>query len=214
MLVFGITGGIGSGKSSVGDHLRSRGVPVLDADQLARQVVVPGSAGFREVVARFGPTVVRDGQLDRSALSSRVFGDAGALADLNRILHPRIRSLYRQRSAEQQQRGEILLGYEVPLLYENGLQHELGTVVVVWVPPGVQRARALARGGLTEPQLEARMRAQSPLGDKARRAPYVIDNSGPRPLTRHYTDRLHRTLAALARSGANADTPATHWLRR
>lgn len=203
VLRFGITGGIGSGKSEVGSHLRNQGVPVLDADELARQVVAPGSDGLAEVVGHFGSAVVRGGRLDRAALASRVFGDPGALETLNRILHPRIRSLYRQRSAELQQRGEPLLGYEVPLLYETGLERELCPVVVVWVPPGLQRTRALARGGLTDKQFEARLSAQSPLDDKARRAQFVIDNSGPRSRTGQHADRFLGALRARLREGGD-----------
>src|ERR1041384_5159201 len=120
--VFGITGGIGSGKSQVARLLREREVPVVDADELAREVVAPGSAGLAEITGSFGPDVLAaDGSLDRKRVATLVFSDESARKRLNAITHPRVRQLSQARFAELEQRGVTLAGYDVPLLFEVGL---------------------------------------------------------------------------------------------
>src|SRR3954471_3696068 len=117
--VFGLTGGIGSGKSTVSALLRERGVPVVDADELAREAVAVGSDGLREVVAAFGPDVLGpDGNLDRKQLGALVFSDPEARKRLNSITHPRVRQLSQRRFAELERQGVALAGYDVPLLFE------------------------------------------------------------------------------------------------
>jgi dephospho-CoA kinase len=189
-LCFALTGGIGSGKSTVAAYWRSLGLPVIDADELARAVVQPGSPGLAEIGVRFGADLIQDGQLDRRALAARVFGNSEALAALNAITHPRVRQLQRERLAALGAQGEPLVAYEVPLLYENGLEREFFPVVVVWVPAPLQRQRALERGTLSGEDIDRRILAQLPLDEKARRATFLIDNSGSVQQTHAAADRV------------------------
>jgi dephospho-CoA kinase len=188
--VFGLTGGLGSGKSTVAARLRQRGVPVIDADALAREVVAPGSPGLAEVVAAFGADVLRDGELDRARVASIVFSDPAARQRLEAITHPRIQALRDARLAELAASGEPLACYEVPLLFERGLERSLQPVVVVSVPEAIQIERARRRDQASEAMVRARLAAQLPLADKAARADYVIDNAGSLAATEAETDRV------------------------
>jgi dephospho-CoA kinase len=201
--VFGLTGGLGSGKSTVAARLRQRGVPVIDADVLAREVVAPGSPGLAEVVAAFGAGVLRDGALDRARLAAIVFGDPAARQQLEAITHPRVQALRDARLAELAKAGEPLACYEVPLLFERGLESTLRPVVVVSVPESVQVERARRRDQATEAMVRARLDAQLPLADKVARADYVIDNAGSPAATEAATDRVLRELCARLRVDAS-----------
>lgn len=182
--VFALTGGIGSGKSTVARHWRSLGLPVVDADVLAREVVAPGSPGLDAVVARFGPEVLTSGgQLDRPRLGRIVFEDAGARADLEALLHPLVRQAAAAAFAQLAAQGETLACYEVPLLFETHQEDAYRPVVVVWVSPDTQRDRAAARDGVPPEAVQARIASQRPLDEKAARADFVIDNDGPLPQT-------------------------------
>jgi len=181
--LFGLTGGIGSGKSTVAARFRARGLPVIDADVLAREVVARGTAGLAELVARFGDILDAQGKLDRKKLAALVFGDDDARRALNAITHPRVAALAAERARALDELGEPLACYEVPLLFEGGLQRVLSPVVVVAVPEDVQVARAVSRDGGTADEVWARVRAQLPLTEKIRQADYVIDNSGHREAT-------------------------------
>jgi dephospho-CoA kinase len=176
--VFALTGGLGSGKSSVAAHYRRRGLPVIDADALAREVVAPGSEGLAAVVREFGAAVLRDGSLDRAGLARIVFADADARARLEAITHPRIQARRDVLLAELGAAGEPLVAYEVPLLFEKGLDTGLRPVVVVSVPEPLQIERARQRDASSEAEVRARLAAQLPLHEKAARADYVIDNAG------------------------------------
>lgn len=194
--VFGLTGGLASGKSLVAEHLRARGVPIIDADALAREVVQPGSEGLAEIARQFPPDVVRGGALDRKRLAAIVFSDPVQRARLERITHPRIQALRSARLAELEASGEPLAGYDVPLLFEKGLEAELRPVVVVYAPPALQLARAMARDASSEAEARARLAAQLPLSEKVQRADYVIDNSGSPAATRAAADAVLATLCA------------------
>ena len=177
--VFGLTGGIGSGKSTVAARFRARGLPVVDADVLAREVVAPGTAGLAAIRARFGDGVIDDdGALDRLRLAEIVFNDEAARLDLNAITHPLVRDLALARVQDLAARGEPLACYEVPLLIESGLADALRPLVVVVVDLATQIERTTQRDGSTREQAEARIRAQMPLSEKAKLADHVIDNSG------------------------------------
>ena len=190
MQVFGLTGGLASGKSSVAAHWRGRGLPVLDADALAREVVAPGQSALAELAAEFGPEVLRSGQLDRKRLAQLVFGHPERLRRLEAITHPRILALRTRRLEELAAAGEPLVCSEVPLLYEKGLDRELRPVVVVSVPDALQRQRARARDGSSVEEVEARLAAQLPLAEKLRRAEHVIDNQGSLEATLEQADRV------------------------
>ena len=188
-LIFGLTGGLASGKSTVAARFRARGVPVIDADQLAREVVAPGSAGLAEVVLAFGEDVLLpDGSLDRAKVADRVFNDPSLRRKLNSIVHPRIGAVSRERVAALAAEGERLICYEAALLVENGLADGFRPLVVVAVPEAVQLARAVARDGSTEEQARARIAAQKPLAEKVAVADYVIDNTGSREETERRAD--------------------------
>jgi dephospho-CoA kinase len=177
--VFGLTGGIGSGKSQVARRLLARGLPVVNADDLARAVVVPESEGLARIVDYFGPNVLRPtGELDRPRLAAIVFSDTEARRTLDSIVHPLVRKLATERFAELAERGEQLACYEVPLLYEVGLERTFTPVLVVDAPDALRRPRLAARDSLNETALDARIAAQMPLSEKVKRADYVIENDG------------------------------------
>lgn len=179
MRVFGLTGGVASGKGVVAAQFRALGVPVVDADQLAREVVAPGTPGFGEIVDQFGPAVVAaDGSLDRKALANIVFDDAAARRTLNAITHPRVAALLRGKLDELERQGTSLVCYEVPLLFENQLQDRFRPVVLVAASKETQVQRAMARSGWTREEALARIGAQLPLEEKRRLADFVIENDG------------------------------------
>ncbi len=198
-LIFGLTGGIGSGKSTVAAHFRQRGVDVVDADQLAREAVAPGSAALDAIVAEFGPEMqLPDGHLNRPALAARVFGDDAARKTLNQLVHPRVRELARARFQELEARGVPLICYEIPLLYETHQAENYRPVVVVESSEATQLRRAMQRDGASEAEVLARIRAQLPLREKAARADYVIHNDGPKPQTYAQADAVLRSLCDIA----------------
>jgi dephospho-CoA kinase len=189
--VFGLTGGIGSGKSTVASRFRERGLPVIDADVLAREVVRKGTPGLEEIVQRFGKGVLdADGELDRKKLAALVFSDETARRDLNQITHPRVRDLALERVQELEAKGELLACYEVPLLIESGLDAVLRPLVVVVVDEATQIRRTVSRDGGTEAEARARVSAQMPLEKKAEMADFVIDNSGAREQTQARADQV------------------------
>jgi dephospho-CoA kinase len=192
--VFGLTGGLGSGKSSVAGHYRELGLPIIDADALARAVVAPGSAGLAEIVREFGPDMLREGALDRRRLADVVFADPAARERLEAITHPRIQARRDELLSELEAAGEPLVGYEVPLLFERGLEAGLRPVVVVSVPEALQIERAMLRDHSTEAMVRARLDAQRPLAEKAARADYVIDNAGPLATTLVAADEVLRQI--------------------
>lgn len=177
--VFGLTGGIGSGKSTAAALFRERGVPVVDADELAREAVAPGSQGLAQVLEAFGPQVrAADGSLDRKQLGAVVFGDAEARKRLNAITHPIVRRLSQERFAALADEGVTLAGYDVPLLFEVGLDAVLRPIVVVVAREATQLERIQARDGITEGAARARLASQLPLAEKQKRADYVLYNNG------------------------------------
>jgi dephospho-CoA kinase len=195
--LFGLTGGLASGKSTVATRLRALGVPVIDADQLAREVVAPGTPGLAAVAAAFGPSVLLpDGSLDRPHVADLVFSDPALRRRLNAIVHPLIGAASAARVAELAAQGQALACYEAALLVENGLVEAFRPLVVVAVPEDVQATRAMARDHTTEAQARARIAAQLPLATKVAAADYVIDNGGTREETERRTDEV---LAAIRR---------------
>ncbi len=174
-----LTGNVASGKSSVAGLWAREGVPVVRADDLAREAVAPGSEGLREVADAFGPGVLRpDGSLHREALRERVFRDPEARIRLEGILHPRIRVLRDRWLARVAEAGPLLVVAEIPLLFEAGLEGEFHWVVFVDAPEE-ERLRRLVRGrGLEEGEARRIMEAQMPGPVKRERAHYTLDNGG------------------------------------
>jgi dephospho-CoA kinase len=179
VLKVGLTGGIGSGKSTVSRLLSSYpGLVVVDADLLAREVVEPGTPGLAAVVEEFGPTVLRDGALDRDALGAIVFGDEGRRKALSAILHPLIAELSAQRWADAEASGASVLLHDVPLLVESHMEGLYDEVVVVDVPTQLQVDRLVELRGMAESDARARIAAQADRDVRLASATRVLDNSG------------------------------------
>ncbi len=183
----GLTGGIACGKSTVAAMLVRRGALLVDADQIAREVVLPGSPVLAQVAERFGQAVLlADGSLNRKKLGEFVFGNAAARKDLEAILHPPIRAIMKERmSRYEREHPDRLVVVDVPLLYESGLQHMFSEVMVVYVPKEIQVERLMKRDGLSPEQAAERLNAQMPIEEKKKLADVVIDNSG----TLEHTER-------------------------
>jgi dephospho-CoA kinase len=191
MRIFGLTGGIACGKSAVAERFRQQGIPVIDADELAREVALPGTDGLADIVKEFGPGVLgKGGSLDRKALAAIVFGDETKRKRLNAITHPRIAALGVVRGQELAAQGHALACYEAALLVENGLAEAFRPLVVVVAPEHVQIARIGTRDGATEDDARARIRAQMPCTEKASVADFVIDNSGTLDALRARADEV------------------------
>jgi dephospho-CoA kinase len=176
----GLTGGIGSGKSEVSRLLAAHGAVVVDADELAREAVAPGSEGLAEIVVAFGPDVLAaEGGLDRRAVAARVFDDPAARARLEQIIHPRVRALAAEReTAAWDADPTAVVVHDVPLLVETGQQHRYDLVLVVDVSPEVQLDRLVRLRGMSADEARARMAAQSAREQRAAAADVLIDNSG------------------------------------
>jgi dephospho-CoA kinase len=174
----GLTGGIATGKSYVAARLRAAGVPVVDADVLAREAVAHGSAGLEAVVARFGPEVLhQDGELNRARLGELIFRDADARRDLEHIIHP----IVRRGVAEFFDRlpsGTPIAVADIPLLFETHQERRFDRIVVVACARPLQIERVVARDGLSRPEAERRVAAQLPIEEKVRRADLVIRTDG------------------------------------
>ncbi len=184
MKVYGLTGGIASGKSTASRMFRELGAEVLDADVIAREVVEPGTPGLAAVAERFPGVLGPDGRLDRAKLGARIFGDPAERAALNGLLHPRIRERFLEQAQALSDAGVTRLLYDVPLLIESGLHETMAGVVLVWVPREVQRERLMHRDGLDAAAAEARLAAQLPLDAKRAHAHWVVDNAGGLESTR------------------------------
>ncbi len=206
MRLVGLTGGIATGKSTFADALRRLGAPVIDADELARRVVARGTPGLAAVTAAFGAEVLTPaGDLDRKKLGGRIFGDAAARARLEAITHPAIRTELLAETARLEAAGAPLAFYDVPLLYEVGLEGRVDCVVVVYAPPPSQLLRLERRDGLTHEEARARLAAQLPIDEKAARADVLVTNLGAPDALRAKAAPLLRDLAAgLSRKLPNA----------
>ena len=185
-----MTGNIGSGKSTVGRMFAARGIPVIDADELLREVQAPGQPAHAEIAAAWPEAAAPDGGIDRKRLGKIVFADPAARKRLEAITHPRIQELSRARSAALAAAGHELALYEATLLVESGRDKELDGLIVVTASPATQIARVVARDGVREEDVRARMRAQLPQEDKVRLATHVIDNDGDLAATEAQVDRI------------------------
>ncbi|MGG1554873.1 dephospho-CoA kinase [Paenibacillus ferrarius] len=176
----GLTGGIACGKSTVSGMLVSRGALLVDADQIARDVVQPGSPVLEQVAAHFGQAVLNpDGSLNRKKLGELIFGSDEQRKALEGILHPPIRAMMRsQMAAYEREQPDKLVVVDVPLLFESGLASMFEATLVVYVPREVQLERLIARDALTEAQAALRLEAQMGIEEKRKLADFVIDNSG------------------------------------
>ena len=177
--VFGLTGGIGSGKSAVGACFVKRGIPIIDADQLAREVAFPGTEGFTEIVVAFGPEVLMaDGTLDRGAIGKRVFANPADLQTLNRITHPRINQKMVERAEHFSSLCYELACYEAALIIENRAADLLRPLVVVVAPMDARIARIVARDNATQEDAQRRIAAQIDDEERRKHADIVVENDG------------------------------------
>ena len=190
MKLIGLTGGAGSGKSTVGGMFRELGAAIVDADEASHAVYATGNPGFDAVVAEFGSDVVRNGQIDRAKLGELVFHDESARRRLNAIVHPLVREWMAARTAEADRDGSSVVIHDVPLLFENGLEPLYSDVVLVYVPPRVQLRRLVDGRGLSQELARSIIAAQMPIDEKRSRAQHVVDNSGDRDKTRAQVEKL------------------------
>lgn len=184
MRTIGLTGGIASGKSTVSQMLSDLGAHVIDADALAREVVEPGTPALKEISRRFPGVVGADGRLDRAQSADRIFGQERERLALNAIVHPRVQEAYLNKAHALAKQGTKVIIYDAALLLENGLDRKMDGVILVTVPPETQISRLIARNGLTRGEAEARIASQMPLEEKAKRATWLVDNSGDLGATR------------------------------
>jgi dephospho-CoA kinase len=202
-LRLGLTGGIGSGKTLVARQLQDLGAAVVDADVIAREVVVPGSPAYDGIVQAFGPGIVRpDGTIDRGALGARIFSDAEARRTLNALTHPHIRRRMAAEAARLSAMPAVhVIVFDIPLLLEttDGRDLDLDGIVVVDAVDDARVARLMARGALSETEARRRVAAQIPLSQKVARADWVIDNNGPPDRTREQVEALWKILQARRR---------------
>ena len=197
MFTVGLTGGIGSGKSTVADLFAALGVPVIDTDVVARELTAPGGAALGEIDAKFGAAVMHaDGTLDRAALRRRVFSDANARHELEAILHPRIRQIVAQTLATLTTPYALIV---IPLLVETGGYRDvLSRVLVVDCPEDLQIARVMARSGLAQDEVEAILAAQAGGAARLAIADDVIVNTASPEALRTQVATLHRRYLALS----------------
>jgi dephospho-CoA kinase len=194
MKLIGLTGGAGSGKSTVAEMLREQGAVVVDADKATHAVYEPGTTGFDSVVHEFGERFVKDGRIDRKSLGELVFRDPDARRRLNDIVHPLVREWMAQRTAEAVEGGAAVVVQDVPLLFENNLERFFSSVVLVYVPEQVQIDRLVSGRGFTREQAHAVIGAQLPIEEKRGRAHHVINNSGTLDETRAQIAAVWRQL--------------------
>lgn len=193
MRVIGLTGGIASGKSSVALLLEKQGIPVIDADQLARDAVLPGTHALQQIVAFFGAQMLNPaGSLNRTALAEVIFADPDARRTLEAIMHPAIKILAEQRLVELQERGEAVVVYMAPLLIEAGATGRVDEIWVVYVDRETQLQRLMTRDGVSRENAVKRLAAQMPMQDKAAYGRIVIDNCGT-------AETLEKTINELCR---------------
>lgn len=185
MKIIGLTGGIATGKNAVADMLADLGAVVIDADQLARDAVAPGTGVLQQIIAQFGPQMLAaDGTLDRQAMRGLVFQDPQRRRQLEALVHPAIKHLALQRFAEERQSGTQVVVYMAPLLIEAGAVDRVDEVWVVKLQPEVQLQRLMTRDGCSSELAQQMISAQMPLAEKERYGTVVIDNSADLATTR------------------------------
>lgn len=179
MKLIGLAGGIATGKSTVASMLRQLGAKIVDADELAREIVEPGQEAWQEIVAAFGGEIVReDKSIDREKLRKKIFRDKKSRKRLESITHPHIRTLGQQRIQQLAAEGAEIVVYMAPLLFENQVQLWLRPVILVACDPATQKRRLQKRDGLNKKEIEQHLKAQMPLDEKRQLADFVIENNG------------------------------------
>ena len=193
MITMGLTGGIGAGKSEASDYLKRLGIPVLDTDVVARELVTPGQPALDEIVAAFGSAILdSQGHLDRSALGQKVFGDSAARQRLEAILHPRIYDGWTAWTREQSLQDQRLCAVVIPLLYEKGYDSHFQVTLALGCTPQTQRQR-LHQRQWTHQMIDQRLAAQWPMSEKLQRANYCLWSEGQR-------EALHQQIEVVLKS--------------
>ncbi len=201
MLVVGLTGGIASGKSTVSTMFREAGIPVISADELAREAVEPGSSGLAEIRRAFGEDLLdAEGKLDREAMARQVFSDRSKRKILESIIHPRVAEGQNRRLRDLERQGRPIAVVDVPLLYESGWERFCDLVIVVYAPRPVQEERLVSRDGMSLEDARARLDAQMPIEEKKKRADRLVDNGSSLEDTRRQVEGLIAELKLLADS--------------
>jgi dephospho-CoA kinase len=205
VLVVGLTGGIASGKSTVCAMLERAGAIIIDADAIARRIVWPGQAAWKEIRGVFGDGILfPTGSIDRKKLGDLVFQDVVLRKRLEQIMHPRVRMVIAQRVRDiRRSRSDAVVVQDVPLLYETGMHSGLAEVIVVYVPEHIQLQRLMRRDGIGQRQALNRINAQLPMEEKRRRSGLVIDNSGSLLATEYQVEKIYRELQRRALSDKN-----------
>lgn len=199
MKIMGLTGGIASGKSTVSKYLKTHGIPVIDADQIAREVVAVGSKLLTEIKQLFGSTVINnDGSLNRKALGAIVFSEADKLHQLNELMDPYIRAKIMAEFAYYENLGIPLICLDAPTLFEAGYAHTVDYIVVVYIDEKVQQQRLMARDSLDLITANQRIQSQISLAEKCQKADYIIDNQGDLANTYQQVDKLLQILNSLS----------------
>ncbi len=203
MILLGLTGGIGSGKSTVSQLLAARGAVIIDADAITRELQAPGAPLLGEISARFGSSVISaDGSLDRAALAAIVFTDSDALTDLNKIVHPAVAKEMDRRLAEQRTTDNVVV-LDIPLLAENP-RRGLSGIVVVDVPVEVAVERLVTQRGMSRDDAEARIAKQASREDRLKIADMVIDNSGDLSALERRVDEVWQWASSLPAAADDA----------
>lgn len=200
MIVVGLTGGVATGKTTVAKMFKQCGAAVIDADQLAHDVVKPGKAAWRAIVKLFGKTVInQDRSLDRQALGNIIFHNPNKRRQLERIIHPRV-AREQQRLVRRIAKGKphAVIIYEVPLLFEVGVDKRINITIVVTADRDTQIARLTKRNGFSRAEAIRRIRSQMPLAKKIQRADHVLNGTFPRPSLRRQVGQLFKNLRLLA----------------
>jgi dephospho-CoA kinase len=196
--LIGLTGGAGSGKSTVAAMFRELGAIIVDADEASHAVYEPGTAGFREVVEAFGGEYVRDdGRIDRAQLGELVFKNPDARKKLNAIVHPLVRQWMAERTAEAVEGGAEVVIQDVPLLFENGLQGLFSSTILVFADAETQLSRLTEGRGLSLERARSMLASQMPIDEKRALADHIIDNGGTRDETRRQVEELWARVRSL-----------------
>ncbi|TSB48026.1 dephospho-CoA kinase [Alkalicoccobacillus porphyridii] len=190
-MIIGLTGGIATGKSTVAEMLKEFGLPVVDADFIAKEVMQPEGAAFDEVISEFGSDIVQeDGTINRALLGQRIFSNEEERLKLNAIVHPKVRKEMRRAAVSYTAEGHAHVVLDIPLLYESNLFHMVDRVLLIYVSPAVQLQRLIKRDQSGEEQARARIAAQIPIDEKESRADGVISNDGTKAETRQELEQL------------------------
>lgn len=206
MLIIGLTGSIGMGKSTAASRIRALGVPVVDADSIVHKLYEAGGAAVGPIAAAFPGTMSEDGGIDRQKLAVALLADPSAYAKLEAIVHPLVLQTERDQIHAKAAKGAEKVVLEIPLLFETGGDVRVDVTIVVSAPPEIQRSRVLERPGMTAEKFEQILSRQTPDEEKRRRADFVVDTSRSIPETEAQIDRIMAQL-----SGRTGTAFAKYW---